>query len=569
MQEFDFLDSGEVFDSRYRIVRQLGRGATGCVVHVEDLETKEGRALKILFPHLVTEDSTIERFRNEVRILRRISHENVLRVFNFHTSDTGFHYISMEYFDGGTLRERLEQDGGLPQDEVVPVLLSIARGMSAAHAEGIVHRDLKPDNILISEQGDVKIVDFGLAKALDENNKLTATGVGVGTPYYMSPEQLLGEPATEASDIYSFGIVGFHLLNGEPPYTGDSLVDLARQHIESVFPYERLQKVGCSPWLANLLGRCAEKKASKRCVSFDYVCSLLELKSQIVSRAQLSIVDNIEVTQDFYRHLYRNFFRPRKLPYFFICFLFIWLFEALLLINEFNFLITWQVFRLEKQIGMEIPGLRTFFIYRERSLEQLNKCIRSGEELCVDMLSETVDSLNAPDKNGDYPLLMAARYGTRDNLVKVLYNGGDPDVIDRQTGETAIFSAVRGGSFYMVRDLNRAGASIATINYSGDSVFTALFEDFENFQISQVYYPDAGAADEIDQSFVQHNVDVLPFLLKELLRYEGARELADRRGRRVEDFIEAYIREQGRDEFELRAILSNSLDKVPLTNWKD
>lgn len=560
MQDFDFVKPGDVFDSRYEVIAALGQGATGIVVKVKDLQTADIRALKILFPHLVRNESTIERFRNEVRILRRISHPNVLRVYNFHTSDTGYHYISMEYFKGDSLRAHLESEGRYSEDDVVPILISIARGMSAAHAEGVVHRDLKPDNILISDELEVKIVDFGLAKALDENSELTATGVGVGTPYYMSPEQLLGEEATEASDVYSYGIVGFHLLVGEPPYTGDSLVDLARKHMESSFPYARLQEVGCSPWLANLLGRCVEKKTSRRCDSFDYVCSLLELKSSIVSRAQLSIVDNIVVIQDSYRHLFRGFLRPRSLPYVFYLFALIWLLQCLFFVGHFNLWATEKVFSLEKRLELQIPLTRLLFIRRERSVEQLNQCIRSGALNCASMLARTVDSVNVADKNGDYPILMAARYGTRDTLIKLLHLGADPNIIDAKTGESALFAAVRGGAFMMVRDLNRAGANISQLDYSGRSVFTVLFEDFKDFRVSGFYYPDVSSRKEGGTEEKKHE-SVLYYVFKELLRFPGASAVADRKGRLAEDFLrELELGQSGESEIsELESLLGQTL----------
>ena len=194
--------------------------------------------LKFIHPHLVDDQSLIKRFRHEVLIARKLSHRHIVTVYDFGSSDDGYTYLSMEYVEGVSLGERLRDPNAKPFsfDNIVKVLLSVAKGLSYAHQENVIHRDLKPDNIMIRSDGLVQITDFGLAQAVRSNNELTKTGEVVGSLCYMSPEQIVKDQLDTRSDIYSLGIIAFELLTGERPYYSESWYQLAKMQLEDPFP---------------------------------------------------------------------------------------------------------------------------------------------------------------------------------------------------------------------------------------------------------------------------------------------------------------------------------------------
>ncbi|MFW5452311.1 HEAT repeat domain-containing protein [Thioalkalivibrio sulfidiphilus] len=226
------LQPGEMIGDRYRYVRRVGRGAFGTVLLVEDEVISESLILKVLHPQMASDEDMIKRFVQEMRLSRKITHENVIRIYDF-LNIQGLLAISMEYFPSSTLAVSLEPREPLPVEAALRYAHDIAKGMAAAHETGVVHRDLKPGNVLINNRGVLKIVDFGVAAARAAGDQqLTRTGILIGTPKYMSPEQVLGKPVDARSDIYALGIMMYEMLAGTLPYSGEDQMAVMYQHVQ-------------------------------------------------------------------------------------------------------------------------------------------------------------------------------------------------------------------------------------------------------------------------------------------------------------------------------------------------
>jgi len=226
------LKPGDVLADRYRILRQVGRGGFGVVVLVEDSMVQDDIILKFLGPKFALDRGMIERFKHELRLARKITHPNVIRIYDLISFGHAF-AISMEYFESHSLAAELRGGVALEIGRGLRILAEIASGLAAAHRVGIIHRDLKPGNILIDDELEVKLVDFGLAAAASHPaGRLTRTGSLMGTPTYMPPEQIRGQTLDERSDVYSLGILMYEVFTGRPPYKGSDTMSVLFQHVE-------------------------------------------------------------------------------------------------------------------------------------------------------------------------------------------------------------------------------------------------------------------------------------------------------------------------------------------------
>jgi serine/threonine protein kinase len=219
---------------RYEVLAAAGHGSMGNVYKARDLETGEIVALKLLKPEIASDQAMMERFKNELLFARKITHKNVCRVYEFNRVG-GIAYTSMEFVEGDSLRGVLNRFGGLPIRKATDLVLQICSGLKEAHAQGIVHRDLKPENVMIDAAGNVKIMDFGIARSMEAGTRLT--GSMVGTPAYMAPEQVAGKSVDYRTDIYSLGLILYEIFTGTPAFQAENAVAVAlKQMRESPTP---------------------------------------------------------------------------------------------------------------------------------------------------------------------------------------------------------------------------------------------------------------------------------------------------------------------------------------------
>jgi serine/threonine-protein kinase len=220
--------TGQVLDERYRVVRRLGEGGMAYVYQAEELGTGRAVAVKILIPRLSRDPASVERLRREATIAMRLDHPNVCPILRLGETTDKLIYLVMPYLEGEPLSEHESRRGPFPVEEGVPLLIQMCHGLQHAHELQIIHRDLKPENVmLVPEQSGSRavVMDFGLAKerrTSTEIAKLTATGIVLGTPEFMSPEQIRGKPLDGRSDVYALGVLAFELFTGQLPFPGKS-----------------------------------------------------------------------------------------------------------------------------------------------------------------------------------------------------------------------------------------------------------------------------------------------------------------------------------------------------------
>ena len=214
------LTTGSTFAGRYQIIEELGKGGMGKVYKALDTKIKEKIALKLIKPEIASDKKTIERFTEELRLARKISHPNVGRMYELMEVD-GTHFITMEYIPGQDLKGLIRQSTQLGIGTAINIARQICQGLSEAHRLEIIHRDLKPHNILIDKEGTAKIMDFGIARSIRAKSR-TGPGVMIGTPEYMAPEQVEAKEVDQRSDIYALGIILYEMLTGRVPFEGDT-----------------------------------------------------------------------------------------------------------------------------------------------------------------------------------------------------------------------------------------------------------------------------------------------------------------------------------------------------------
>jgi serine/threonine protein kinase len=244
---------------RYQLEEPLGHGGMASVYRARDTSLGREVALKVLAENLTGDEDLRKRFLREARLAARLSHPNVVSVYDVGEEEDGRPYIVMELVDGETLAER----GRVPPDEARALTLEAARGLAHAHEAGLIHRDIKPGNLLVRVDGTIKIADFGIARAA-ETTALTQAGTVLGTAAYLAPEQALGEEVTPAADVYSLGAVLYELMTGRPPFEFDSLADLAeKQRAMAITPVRELAPEAPRD-LEDLVMRCLARNPAYR-----------------------------------------------------------------------------------------------------------------------------------------------------------------------------------------------------------------------------------------------------------------------------------------------------------------
>ena len=274
------LTEAAVLNGRYEVLQSLGRGGMGMVYLGRDRELEEPVAIKVLRPELARAPAMAKRFRSEIRLARRVRHRNVCAIHEY-GQDGHVQYIVMEYVAGIDCKRLLRENGPLPWEQAFDVAIQLAMGLQAVHDVGIIHRDLKTPNVMMDSQGAVRLMDFGIAKSeLDGLSAATATGQIIGTPEYMSPEQVRGEKVDHRSDIYALGIVVYELFTGDVPFRGDTPVATLFKHLQDAPLFEAHTDTIPAP-LVSVLTRALAKDRGDRHASAEEVAeSLIQARAQ-------------------------------------------------------------------------------------------------------------------------------------------------------------------------------------------------------------------------------------------------------------------------------------------------
>ena len=257
---------------RYDLLDELGRGGMGVVYKVRDRETGEVLALKFLKSEIASDQQIMERFKNELRLAHRITHRNVARLYEFHRAGDAA-YLSMEFVEGQSLRSVIQAEGKMEPARVYEIARQLGAGLSEAHRQSIAHRDLKPENVMLTSDGDVKVMDFGISRSFASG--ATVTGAIIGTPAYMSPEQAEGKPADHRADIYAFGLMLYEMYTGVQAFTGETPVSVALKQIRERPEPPRKLDPGLPKHIEQAILRCLEKDPVKRFQSVDEVVAAL------------------------------------------------------------------------------------------------------------------------------------------------------------------------------------------------------------------------------------------------------------------------------------------------------
>src|SRR3954464_4207453 len=253
---------GTVLSGRYRLEAKLGSGGMSTVYLARDQTLDRQVAVKVMHREMSEQADQLERFRQEARAVAKLSHPNVVSVIDA-GEDGGHPYIVFEYVEGETLKQRINRDGALPPQEEIADAIEIARGLSMAHARNMVHRDIKPQNILIDAEGRAKLTDFGISRQLEQDG-MTATGRVLGTTDYVAPEQAMGRPVDQRSDLYSLGVVLYEMLVGQVPFSADSQVGVAMKHVNEDLPDVQQRRPELSAAAAMVVERATTKDPNDR-----------------------------------------------------------------------------------------------------------------------------------------------------------------------------------------------------------------------------------------------------------------------------------------------------------------
>jgi serine/threonine-protein kinase len=270
------LRSGDMLEGRYKYIERIGKGAFGTVLLMEDTVVDDRLILKFLNPNVSEDEEMMKRFVHELRYSRKITHHNVIRIYDF-LQVQGLYAISMEYFPSHTLGAEIVNEQPIETKKAVKYGIDMCTGMTVAHKVGIVHRDLKPANVLINKEGLLKIVDFGVAAAHREGDtQLTKTGYVIGSPKYMAPEQILGRKVDERADIYAVGVILYEMFTGQPPYSRGDHMAVMYQHVQGKARAPQELNPKLPPGLSDLIMKAMAVDKAKRFQTMDEMRVALE-----------------------------------------------------------------------------------------------------------------------------------------------------------------------------------------------------------------------------------------------------------------------------------------------------
>jgi serine/threonine protein kinase/Tfp pilus assembly protein PilF len=283
-QTLDFVP-GEFFGERYQIIEEIGRGGMGRVYKAIDKELSRIIVLKMIRPERSSDPGMVERFKKEINLASQITHENVCRIYDLGEIDE-IKYISMQFIDGENLKDFIQTSKRLSIESTIDITRQICQALIAAHKKGVIHRDLKPKNIMLDKKGTAFVMDFGIAKSIDSEDTIKP-GAIVGTPYYMSPEQAIGEKIDHRADIYSLGAIMYEMLTGKPPFKADTIAGLIHKHVnETPKPISQLNPQ-IPVVLEKIIMKCLEKKPDKRYQGAnDIIAALNKAESEVIISAK-------------------------------------------------------------------------------------------------------------------------------------------------------------------------------------------------------------------------------------------------------------------------------------------
>jgi len=281
------VSRGDIFAGRYEIIETLGQGGMGKVFKAFDRKINEVVAVKLIRPEIGVNEKAIERFKNELKIARKITHRNICRMHDL--GEEGFiHYITMEHVAGEDLKRFIRRAGTLSSGKAIDIAKQVCEGLAEAHRQGVIHRDLKPQNIMIDQDGNAKIMDFGIARFVD-TDRMTGSGVMIGTPEYMSPEQAELKDVDKRADIYSLGIVLYEMVSGRVPFDGETPLSIAMKHKTEKPRNVREWNTQVSAELAAVISKCMEKAPGDRFQNAEDLMEDLNKIEQDLSTAEREV----------------------------------------------------------------------------------------------------------------------------------------------------------------------------------------------------------------------------------------------------------------------------------------
>ena len=280
---------------RYHVVEQLGEGGMAVVYKAFDTRLERAVALKVIRTERMDDSQFLGRFEREARALAKLTHPNIVHI-NDYGEHEGLPYLVMDFIPAGTLKERI--GAPIPWAEAAWFLAPVARALEYAHTQGIIHRDIKPSNILVTDSGQPMLTDFGIAKILqdDKSGGLTTSGIGMGTPDYMSPEQVMGSAVDGRSDVYSLGIVFYEMVTGRTPYRADTPMAIAIKLVNDPLPRPRQFVPGLPPQAEQVIFKAVAKKADDRYLDMGAFAAALESLAAAVPVAKRGTTMTVPVT---------------------------------------------------------------------------------------------------------------------------------------------------------------------------------------------------------------------------------------------------------------------------------
>jgi eukaryotic-like serine/threonine-protein kinase len=268
------MSAGDLIAGRYELVELIGRGGMSSVWKAHDRLLDRIVAIKVLHEQFTRDEEYVERFRREARSVAQLSHPNIVTVIDRGEED-GRQYIVFEYVEGENLKQAIEREGPLPVRDALVLALQMARALGFAHDRGLIHRDVKPQNVLLNEDRQAKMTDFGIARSVDVEG-VTITGTVLGTSEYIAPEQARGQRVDALTDVYSLGVVLYELLTGRVPFEGENFVAIALRHVNEPAPSVLERRPDCPPRVGMAVDRAMSKRPEERFQSMQELCSELE-----------------------------------------------------------------------------------------------------------------------------------------------------------------------------------------------------------------------------------------------------------------------------------------------------